>query len=91
MNKQFTSISQFLAQPDELHTVLELREELARSNRLVLDVGQQLYSLTRAVHNTNVFLDQLVSAHKAGDPEKVAALLDMVGKQSTQAPAGPIH
>lgn len=91
MNTPVITMGPSMANPKAVDNVDELRVELDRVNRLLVDACSQLHSLTCAAHDMSQFLHRLVAAHKEGHAEKVIALLDMAGPQPTQAPKGSLH
>lgn len=91
MSMPIITLGPSMANPEAFDSVPELRAELERSNRLLLETCQQLHSLTCAAHDMSRFLHQLVDAHKEGHAEKVIALLDMAGQQPAKAPDAPLH
>ncbi len=61
-----------LCNPEQITDPQELREALERANQQIIQLGNQLDSLTRGTHGLTTELAVMCEAHPAGDAGHVA-------------------
>lgn len=67
-----------LANPEAFTTVSELREELSRTNDLVLEMSERLHTMNTAAHQLGQVLSDLMLLHMQGKTEELVALMDHI-------------
>lgn len=80
-----------LAIPEAFTTVSELREELSRTNELVLEMTERLHTMNTAAHYMSEMLRVLMEQNMAGKTEVVVAMLDQLQAQHMRTDPGEVH
>lgn len=94
MSRPTITMAPTMANPEAFHTVPELREELHRANATILNMTDQMHSLSCITQDISERLSRMVLGHMAGDQDAVKRELDdIVAKhvKVVQKPQGGVH
>lgn len=76
MKKFIDSITRTLSNPDEIDSVISLKQELRSANARVVDLSMRLHSIVNVAHNQQLGFGQIIDAHDRNDYEMVRSILE---------------